>query len=152
MPFFIRTGKNLPVLQTELRLVFRRPPRLGFDLRNRPGPDQLIVKLDPSTGVQLLLQAQCFDRAEPEEISLDMDFGTEGRELAAPYEVLLHAAMNGDSGRFTRQDSVEETWRILQPLLDNPPPVQEYENGSWGPDAADKLVSHYGGWRGPWIS
>ncbi len=76
------------------------------------------MKLDPSTGVQLLLQAQCFDRAEPEQISLDMKFGTEGRELAAPYEVLLHAAMNGDSARFTRQDSVEETWRILQPLLD----------------------------------
>ena len=60
--------------------------------------------------------------------------------------------MNGDSARFTRQDSVEETWRILQPLLDNPPPVHEYENGSWGPDAADKLVSRYGGWHGPWIS
>ena len=152
VPFFIRTGKNLPVLQTELRLVFRRPPRLGFGMSRRPGPDQLIVKLDPSTGVQLLLQAQCFDRAEPEEISLDMDFGTEGRELAAPYEVLLHAAMNGDSARFTRQDSVEETWRILQPLLDNPPPVHEYANGSWGPAAADQLVAGYGGWKGPWIS
>ena len=150
VPFFIRTGKNLPVLQTELRLVFRRPPRLGFDTRQRPGPDQLVVKLDPSTGVQLLLQAQCFDRAEPEEISLDMNFGTEGRELAAPYEVLLHAAMNGDSARFTRQDSVEETWRILQPLLDDPPPVHEYTNGTWGPAAADQLVAGYGGWKGPW--
>jgi glucose-6-phosphate 1-dehydrogenase len=150
VPFFIRTGKNLPVLQTELRLIFRRPPRLGFDMRQRPGPDQLIVKLDPSTGVQLLLQAQCFDRAEPEEISLQKEFGTEGRELAAPYEVLLHAAMNGDSARFTRQDSVEETWRILQPLLDDPPPVHEYPNGSWGPAAADKLVAGYGGWKGPW--
>jgi glucose-6-phosphate 1-dehydrogenase len=152
VPFFIRTGKNLPVLQTELRLVFRRPPRLGFGIAHRPGPDQLVVKLDPSTGVQLLLQAQCFDRAEPEEISLDKNFGTEGRELAAPYEVLLHAAMNGDSTRFTRQDSVEETWRILQPLLDNPPPVHEYANGSWGPAAADKLVAGYGGWKGPWTS
>ena len=56
VPFFIRTGKNLPVLQTELRLIFRRPPRLGFDVRRRPGPDQLVVKLDPSTGVQLLLR------------------------------------------------------------------------------------------------
>jgi glucose-6-phosphate 1-dehydrogenase len=151
VPFFIRTGKNLPVLQTELRIVFRRPPRLGFDIRARPGPDQLIVKLDPSTGFQLLLQAQCFDRAEPEEISLDREFGTEGRELAMPYEVLLQAAMNGDSGRFTRQDSVEETWRILQPLLDNPPPVHEYANGSWGPAAAERLVAGYGGWKGPWI-
>ena len=150
VPFFIRTGKNLPVLQTELRLVFRRPPRLGFSLRQRPGSDQLVVKLDPSTGVQLLMQAQCFDRAEPEEIALDKNFGTEGQDLPAPYEVLLHAAMNGDSARFTRQDSVEETWRILQPLLDNPPPVHEYANGSWGPAAADKLVSGYGGWKGPW--
>jgi glucose-6-phosphate 1-dehydrogenase len=150
VPFFIRAGKNLPVLQTELRLIFRRPPRLGFDMRRRPGPDQLVVKLDPSTGVQLLVQAQCFDRAEPEEISLDMEFGTEGRELAAPYEVLLHAAMEGDSTRFTRQDSVEETWRILQPLLDDPPPVHEYASGSWGPAAAEKLVSGYGGWKGPW--
>ena len=84
MPFFIRTGKNLPVLQTELRLVFRRVPRLGFNVKRRPDPDQLVVKLDPSTGVQLLVQAQCFDRAEPQQISLDMDFGTEGKELAAP--------------------------------------------------------------------
>ena len=89
---------------------------------------------------------------EPEQINLDMDFAQEGGEGAAPYEVLLHAAMNGDSTRFTRQDSVEETWRILQPLLDNPPPVQEYAKGTWGPEAADKLVSHYGGWHGPWIA
>jgi glucose-6-phosphate 1-dehydrogenase len=151
VPFFIRTGKNLPVTQTELRLVFRRPPRLGFDASRRPDPDQFVVKLDPTTGVQLQVQAQCFDRAEPEQINLDMEFGQEGRELAAPYEVLLHAAMNGDSARFTRQDSIEEAWRILQPLLDNPPPVHDYEKGSWGPDAADKLVSHYGGWHGPWM-
>jgi glucose-6-phosphate 1-dehydrogenase len=151
VPFFIRAGKNLPVLQTELRLVFRRPPRLGFDATRRPGPDQLVVKLDPTTGFQLLLQAQCFDRADPQEISLDQEFGQEGRDLAAPYEVLLHAAIEGDSARFTRQDSVEEAWRIVQPLLDNPPPLHEYANGSWGPDAANKLVSHYGGWHGPWL-
>ena len=153
VPFFIRTGKNLPV--TADRAAARLPPPAAARLRRRsgdPSPDQLVVKLDPSTGVQLLVQAQCFDRAEPEQISLDMEFGQEGKELAAPYEVLLHAAMNGDSARFTRQDSVEETWRILQPLLDNPPPVHEYEKGSWGPDAADKLVSHYGGWHGPWTA
>ena len=150
VPFFIRTGKNLPVTQTELRLVFRPPPRLGFNLRRRPEPDQLVVRLDPTTGVQLLLEAQCFDRAEPQQISLDLEFGQEGKDLPAPYEVLLHAAMEGDSARFTRQDSVEETWRILQPLLDNPPRIHEYESGSWGPDAANDLAAHYGGWHGPW--
>ena len=51
---------------------------------------------------------------------------------------------------FARQDSVEETWRVLQPLLDAPPPAHEYVPGTWGPAEADKLVSHYGGWHGPW--
>jgi glucose-6-phosphate 1-dehydrogenase len=59
--------------------------------------------------------------------------------------------MNGDSARFTRQDSVEETWRILQPLLDSPPPVHDYEKGSWGPAAGDHLVAGHGRWHGPWI-
>jgi glucose-6-phosphate 1-dehydrogenase len=150
VPFFIRTGKDLPITQTELRLVFRPPPRLGFGLERRPEPDQLVVRLDPTTGVQLLLEAQRGDSIVPEQIQLEMEFGQEGKDLAAPYEVLLHAAMQGDSSRFTRQDSIEETWRILQPLLDNAPDVHSYEKGSWGPAAADKLVSDYGGWHGPW--
>jgi glucose-6-phosphate 1-dehydrogenase len=150
VPFFIRTGKNLPVTQTELRLVLRPPPRLGFGFKRPPEPDQIVVRLDPITGVQLLLEAQCANAVEPEQINLDFEFGQEGKELAAPYEVLLHAAMEGDSSRFTRQDSIEEAWRILQPLVDNAPDVHSYEKGSWGPAAAEKLVSRYGGWHGPW--
>jgi glucose-6-phosphate 1-dehydrogenase len=66
--------------------------------------------------------------------------------------VLLHAAMEGDSAAFTRQDSVEETWRIMQPLLDAPPPVHTYAPGSWGPAAADDLVAGYGRWHEPWVA
>ena len=62
-----------------------------------------------------------------------MEFSEEGGEGPTPYEVLLHAALIGDSTRFTRQDGVEETWRIMQPLLDRPPPVHPYAPGSWGP-------------------
>jgi glucose-6-phosphate 1-dehydrogenase len=80
-----------------------------------------------------------------------MEFAEEGGEGAAPYEVLLHAAMIGDSKRFTRQDGVEEAWRVMQPLLDAPPPVHAYAPGSWGPRAADKLVSRHGRWHEPWI-
>jgi glucose-6-phosphate 1-dehydrogenase len=152
VPFYIRTGKHLPVTQTELRLLFRHPPRLGFQLRGRrPEPGQLVIKLDPSTGIRLLVEAQRAGKTEPEQINLDMEFSEEGGEGAEPYEVLLHAAMNGDSARFTRQDSVEETWRILQPLLDSPQPVHDYAKGSWGPAAGDHLVAAYGGWHGPWI-
>jgi glucose-6-phosphate 1-dehydrogenase len=153
VPFFIRTGKHLPVTQTELRLVFRQPPQLGFRARKarRPEPNQIVVKLDPTTGLRLQVDAKCAYALEPEEIDLDRNFGQEGGDVPAPYEVLLHAAMNGDSARFTRQDSVEETWRVLQPLIDSAPPVHDYAKGSWGPDAAGKLVSRYGGWHGPWV-
>ena len=70
---------------------------------------------------------------------MDMEFADEGGEGPTPYEVLLDAAMRGDATRFTRQDGVEEQWRIMQPLLDAPPPVQPYAKGSWGPEAGDAL-------------
>jgi glucose-6-phosphate 1-dehydrogenase len=76
----------------------------------------------------------------------------EGGEGPTPYEVLLRAAMVGNSMRFTRQDGVEETWRIMQPLLDAPPPVHPYKPASWGPAEADRLVADFGGWSQPWIA
>jgi glucose-6-phosphate 1-dehydrogenase len=152
VPFFIRTGKHMPVTQTEMRLVFKRPPRLGFAAYRPPEPNQLVVKLDPSTGVRLVLDAQRGEPAEPETINLDVDFGTEGGDVPAPYEVLLHAAMQGDSTRFKRQDGVEEAWRVMEPLVDAPPPVHSYAKGSWGPEAADRLLAGHGRWHEPWIS
>ncbi len=152
VPFFIRTGKRLPVTQTELRLVFRHPPRLGFTAYRNLQPNQLVVKLDPTTGIQLLVEAHRADEAEAGTIELDMEFSQEGGEGPTPYEVLLHAALVGDSTRFTRQDGVEETWRIMQPLLDSPPPVHTYAPGSWGPAEADSLVAGHGRWYGPWIT
>jgi glucose-6-phosphate 1-dehydrogenase len=153
VPFYIRTGKLLPATQTELRLVFRKPPRLGFhEALRRPEPSQLVVKLDPSTGVRMLIEAQHADTPQPEQITLDMEFAQEGGEGATPYEVLLQAAMNGDSTRFARQDSVEETWRVMQPLIEAPPPVHPYAPGSWGPEAANELVAADGGWYGPWVA
>ena len=153
VPFFIRTGKLLPVTQWELRLIFGRPPRLGFQSRGRrkPDPDQLVVKLYPSTGIRLLVEAQRSDHPDPEAINLDMEFAQEGGEGPEPYEVLLYAAMQGDSTRFTRQDNIEQTWRVVKPLLDKPPKVEPYKPGSWGPKAADRLVAKYGGWHGPWV-
>ena len=117
-----------------------------------PEPSQIVVKLDPSTGIRIVLDALRGDAPGPREIELDVEFAREGGEGPAPYEVLLHAALVGDSSHFTRQDSVEETWRIVQPLLDSPPPVYPYAKGSWGPAAADDLVRAHGGWRGPWLS
>ena len=141
VPFFIRTGKRLPVTQTELRVVFKRPPKLGL---RRHGDrtteaNQVVVKLDPSTGVRV----ESWTRGGPTIAAVGSDrrstwsSPTQGGEGATPYEVLLHAALRGDSTRFTRQDGVEETWRVMQPLLDAPPPVHTYAPGSWGPAEAD---------------
>jgi len=152
VPFFIRTGKHLPATQTEVRLVFERPPKLGFGFTGdrAPEPDQLVIKLDPTTGIRLGVDARRADADGPEAITMDMEFAEEGGEGATPYEVLLHAAMAGQSTRFTRQDGVEETWRIMQPLLDAPPPVHPYPQGSWGPSAADDIVAGHGRWHTPW--
>jgi glucose-6-phosphate 1-dehydrogenase len=152
VPFFIRAGKRLPVTQTEVRLVFKHPPRLGFAaFAERPEPNQLVIKLDPTTGVRIVLDAHRADVGKAAPILFDVEFAEMGGEGATPYEVLLHAALVGETTRFTRQDGIEETWRIMQPLLDSPPPVHVYEPGSWGPDAANELVAGHGRWRDPWI-
>jgi glucose-6-phosphate 1-dehydrogenase len=152
VPFFIRTGKHLPLTQTEVRLVFKRPPKLGFGLQGaqRPDPNQLVIRIDPTVGVRWLVDAHRADAPGPKTISLDMEFADEGGEGATPYEVLLHAALTGQTVRFTRQDVVEESWRVMQPLLDAPPPVEAYPVGSWGPERADQLVDGFGRWHTPW--
>ena len=153
VPFYIRTGKRLHATQTEVRLLFKHPPRLHFlaGSHRRPAPSQVVFRLDPSTGVEIILDAHRADRGGPQQIEFDVEFAQEGGEGPTPYEVLLHAALIGDRSHFTRQDIVEETWRIVQPLLDTPGKALPYKPGSWGPAQADELVARFGGWHGPWL-
>ena len=98
-----------------------------------PEPDQLIVKLDPTTGIRYRLAARRAEGREPEPITLDMEFADQGGEAPTPYEVLIHAALVGNNARFTRQDGVAEQWRIMQPLLDKPPADPPVRAGHLGP-------------------
>ena len=156
VPFFIRTGKHLPITQTELRLVFKRPAAAAASAcagPRRPEPEPARRQARPDdrrSGCWSTRSAPT--RSKPEQINLDMEFAEEGGEGATPYEVLLHAAMVGDSKRFTRQDGVEEAWRVMQPLLDSPAAGAPYAKGSWGPAAADELVAGHGGWHDPWVA
>ena len=114
-----------------------------------------MIKLDPSTGIRLILDAQRGDdAAEPEQITLDMEFADEGGEGPTPYEVLLDAAMRGDSTRFTRQDGVEETWRIMRAAARRPrrrcTPTRR-ARGARRPRTASSSPG-YGGWHGPWVA
>ena len=153
VPFFIRAGKALPVTVTEVRVVFNTTPWLGFVPRDspRPEPNQLVLRIGPRPGARLRMQAKEADGPGLRPVQLDMEFASMGGEGPTPYEVLLNAAMRGDASLFTRQDAVEETWRVVQPLIDAPTPVEVYEPGTWGPAAADELVRDYGGWRNPWL-
>jgi glucose-6-phosphate 1-dehydrogenase len=153
VPFFIRAGKALPVTVTEVRIFFKTTPWLGFVPKDAPRPErnQLVLRISPNPGARLRLQAKDAEKMALRPVQLDMTFASMGGEGPIAYEVLLHAAMVGDPSHFARQDALEETWRVVQPLLDSPPPVEVYEKGSWGPESADKLVREHGGWHDPWL-
>ncbi|HEU5000238.1 MAG TPA: glucose-6-phosphate dehydrogenase [Lapillicoccus sp.] len=149
VPFLIRAGKSLPVRTTEVHLVFQAPPPLGFtDDDGVQEQNQLILRIDPSAGARLVVQAQSQASETTRTVDLDVDLG--GPNVPTPYEELLHAAIVGDATLFTREDVVEETWRVLAPLLDLPTPPDPYAPGTWGPQAADRLAEDVGGWRAPW--
>ena len=153
VPFFIRAGKALPVTVTEVRVVFATTPWLGFVPKDspRPEPNQLVLRIGPRPGARMRMQAKDAEKMALRSVQLDMEFAEFGGEGPTPYEVLLDAAMRGEPSNFARQDAVEETWRVVQPLLDAPPPVEIYERGTWGPASADALTRDYGGWRAPWL-
>ena len=109
-----------------------------------------MLLIDPRPGARWVLHAKRSDGPGLRPIDLDVDFSSDGERIPAPYEVLLYAAMQGDQSDFTREDSVEETWRILDPLLNESEAPEPYAPGSWGPAAAERLTQDFGGWHQPW--
>ena len=151
VPIFLRAGKSLPERVTEVRLFTHRVPSLAFlPDRRRAEPNQIVLRIDPDPGLRLQLTALDGDRWR--DLHLDSSFMQDLGEPFTPYERLLHAALNGDHRLFAREDGIEETWRIVQPLLDHPGEVHRYEPGSWGPDAARELLRGHRGWQQPWLA
>jgi glucose-6-phosphate 1-dehydrogenase len=150
VPFFLRAGKALPVRATEIRVIFKRPPKLPITQQTHDA-DELVLRIDPKPGTDLIIQAKEPGANRTRSVDLSLIFAEELGEAPEPYERLLSDAMRGDSTQFAREDGVEETWRIVQPLIDNPPPVQSYEVGSWGPADAAKLCAGQPSWREPWL-
>jgi glucose-6-phosphate 1-dehydrogenase len=150
VPFYIRAGKALAVDATELRIIFKAPPRLAF-ASHTPHPDELVLRIDPNPGADLVVQAKQPGADSTRTVDLSLIFSEELGDAPEPYERLIGDALRGDPSLFTREDGVEETWRIVQPLLDAPPPVEPYRPGSWGPAGADRLVAGRPRWREPWL-
>ncbi len=149
VPFFIRTGKRLPITATEILVTLRHPPQKVFAetipaqanyLRFRLGPDQVAIAL--GANVKAPGTTMSGDRVELHLCKV------KGDEMDA-YERLIGDTLKGDSTLFARQDSVELAWHIVDHILGMKTPVYEYEPDSWGPAEADAMIADTGGWHSP---
>lgn len=144
VPFVIRAGKGMCQTITEAMVEFNEPPSLLFnDGHGPPLPNRLRFQMKPDDLITLTMQAK-----EPgagmvsRPVDLEVDYEAAlGGEGADAYERLLGDALDGDARLFARQDGVEQAWRIVEPVLGTPLPVEPYERGTWGPPAADRVLT-----------
>ena len=156
VPWLIRTGKALPLTQTEAIVEFNAPPRLLFapEGTGPPHPNHVRFRLNRDQGVTFGLQVKRpGEELVAEGADLDMSFsdrddGGPSRRREA-YQRLLEDAMVGDARRFAREDGIDQQWRIVDDVLDDHHPVALYHPGTWGPAAADTLAADLGGWHDP---
>jgi glucose-6-phosphate 1-dehydrogenase len=151
VPIFIRAGKQLAEKVTEVRVVLQSPPPVGIGGGPTPATDEIVLRIDPDPGACVLLEAKQPGEEKLRRVHLDLLFKQQFGDQPGPYERLLADALAGNQSRFAREDSVLETWRIVQPLLDKPCELETYRPGSWGPEGASNLMHGYGGWRRPWL-
>ncbi len=151
VPIFVRAGKALPKTATEIVIRLQRVPELqwGGHRLYSPGYDDIVLRIGRQAGISIYLRAKTPGKAVSQPVSLDLDFAEELGEPPQPYERLLSDALRGDPTLFPRWSVIEETWRIVQPLLDDPPPIERYERGTWGPSSSHALAGAFGGWREP---
>jgi glucose-6-phosphate 1-dehydrogenase len=146
VPFYLRTGKNMPGTATEAVVQLRRPPRLLFAEKDAPLPEANLLRfrLGHSDGVTLSVQAKSPGTqtiSQPVDLGVDFDTALGHRQEA--YERLLHDAMDGRRHRFAREDTIAEEWRIVSSILDVPERPVPYYQGTWGPAQADALAGRW---------
>jgi glucose-6-phosphate 1-dehydrogenase len=151
VPFFVRAGKCLSVKASEVTVFFKRPPQLGIGHGKTPEPNQVTIRIEPKPGARIRLYAKQAGEEEFQTTDLEVLFEKKPGEDPEPYERLLGDAINGNHQLFTRQSAIEETWRVVQPLLDEPGKTLPYEPGTWGPEKAGELLRGTGQWAQPWL-
>jgi glucose-6-phosphate 1-dehydrogenase len=148
VPFYIRTGKCLPVSVTEVLIELKRPPLVLFADCVAAPPNRFRFRLSPHVVLSLSARAKLPGEAMQGE-DVELIACHDRADQMAPYERLLGDAMRGDQTLFARQDSVEQAWRVVEPVLGGATPLFEYESGSWGPAEADGLLRNGDGWHNP---
>jgi glucose-6-phosphate 1-dehydrogenase len=154
VPFYLRTGKRMAEGQRIISIAFREPPKSMFPPGSgvgAQGPDHLTFDLADASKMSLSFYGK---RPGPgmrlDKLSLQFamrDTGMAGEVLEA-YERLILDAMRGDRTLFTTAEGIERLWEVSTPLLESPPPVRLYEQGSWGPKPVHQLIAPHA-WRLP---
>jgi glucose-6-phosphate 1-dehydrogenase len=148
VPILIRAGKCMPVTATEVSIRFRPPPRDVFDVAPQQIPNSLRFRVWPDAEVGLTLVGKkpgAGWQPQPEELTFSSQAGGDMR----PYDRLIGAALSGERWLFARQDTVEASWRVVDPALGDAIPVRPYPRGSWGPKEADALLPDWDTWHDP---
>jgi glucose-6-phosphate 1-dehydrogenase len=149
VPFFLRSGKAMGVSRQVITLGFHRPPLRMFRA-HLPDPvrrfNEIVIDLGDPGSISIEFLAKVPGR----DVSLGhtkMTFSYQNSFASANalegYERLILLAMDGDQSLFTRSDGVERLWEISEPLLENPPRIEPYEPGSWGPPSVDRLIAPF---------
>jgi glucose-6-phosphate 1-dehydrogenase len=158
VPFYLRSGKALQAKTSEIVIQFRTPPHLFFNLpRGRSlEPNMLSMCIQPDEGIHMMFQSKV-PGSSSEVQSVDMEFqykdSFRSNPLPEAYERLLLDAIQGDAALFTREDEIELSWTLIDYIMQgwlapHAPALQTYPRDSWGPEAADKLLSSDGRvWR-----
>ncbi|HLQ78062.1 MAG TPA: glucose-6-phosphate dehydrogenase, partial [Terriglobia bacterium] len=148
VPFYIRAGKRLPVTATEVMVELKHPPQEVFDDVRNGHPNYFRFRLSPdvfiSAGARVKTPGESMSGENIELIAHQH----EGDSMM-PYERLLGDAIRGDASLFARYDSVEEAWRVVDPILGNCTEVLEYEPNTWGPSASNGIIAEGGHWHNP---
>ena len=154
VPFYLRSGKSMAGKVSEVVVQFRRPPSViaGPDAEIPGSPNLLALCLQPDEGAHLRFEVKVPGqgltmRSEHMQFQYEWAFGQQA--IPDAYERLLQDAINGDPALFIRSDHIEEAWRVLDPLLEawarpNAPRPERYAPGTWGPQAADRLLAEHG--------
>ncbi len=159
VPFYIRTGKALPTRVTEISVQFKRAPLALFARAGVPtvDPNVLAIRVQPDEGILLRFGAKVPGQGlQIRTVNMDFRYGSSfAVDSPDAYETLLLDAMVGDASLFTRDDEIERSWEILDPILEawkvgSGGPLHFYAAGTWGPPAADELLERDGrAWRRP---
>ncbi len=148
VPVYVRAGKEMPLDAVEVVVRFHGPPRDTFGERSRPSGGHVRLRLSPDVVVAMGVRVkQPGERMVGEDV--EMTLTEQAGSAIPPYQRLLGDALRGIGELFGRQDIVDAQWRVVEPILDDPPPCEEYLPGSWGPAAADALSGADGPWRNP---